>query len=209
MSDACSIAGCGKPRACRGWCWTHYDRWRRNGDPLTLGPRGERGTVIQDPEQRFWSKVDKTEGCWLWTGKTSTRGGYGSFYAHGKAVLAHRLSWEKTNGPIPDGMVIDHLCRETRCINPEHLEVVTLQENSRRAGKARGETTRCGYGHELAGINLRTRKDGGRYCGECANQAQRERRARKRAIQAAASWLEANPDSEGSAIMRDLLQVIR
>ena len=75
--------------------------------------------------ERFWNKVNKTEGCWLWTAALSH--GYGRF---GKGGAAHRLAWEDRNGPIPEGLVLDHLCRVPRCVNPEHLEPVTHRENT-------------------------------------------------------------------------------
>jgi hypothetical protein len=175
----CAIDGC--PRignAGRGWCWTHYSRWRSSGDPLKLGPRGERATYIADPVERFWSKIHKTDSCWFWIGHRRRRGGYGSFYFNGVVWAAHRYSYTFLRGPIPDGLVLDHLCGEPSCVNPDHLETVTLAENSRRAKKLRPT---CGQGHEMAGDNVVTRKDGARYCRACFNASQRGRRNKYRA----------------------------
>lgn len=206
----CSIEDCEKPSACRTWCWTHYDRWRRHGDPTKLGPRGERGTIVADPVERFWSKVEKTEGCWVWVGNTTGRRpgrvGYGSIVMGGRSVLAHRWSYEHHVGPIPEGWVIDHLCRETRCVNPDHLEAVTLQENSRRAGGT-SLPARCGFGHDMA--DARSRKDGTRYCGTCANEAQRRRREKARVVRGSEAWLDANPDSDAAGVVAELLKVLR
>ena len=80
----------------------------------------------------FFSKVEKDPGgCWLWQGALNHKG-YGSFHARGKSYYPHRWSYEYHKGPIPDGMVIDHLCRVRHCVNPEHLEAVTLGENTIR-----------------------------------------------------------------------------
>jgi hypothetical protein len=90
-----------------------------------------------DPVRRFWRKVNKTETCWLWTaGKAYW--GYGWFgVAHRTPVLAHRYSWELANGPVPEGLELDHLCRVTACVNPAHLEPVTHAENVRRGDLGR------------------------------------------------------------------------
>lgn len=84
--------------------------------------------------RRFWSKVVKTEDCWEWTG-AKTGAGYGHVLLNYKNVYAHRLSYELLVGPIPEGLVIDHVCRNRGCINPEHLEPVTPRENVMRAPK--------------------------------------------------------------------------
>ena len=74
---------------------------------------------------RFWDRVLVTETCWLWTGATQTRG-YGSVgVGNGRTALAHRVAYQQTVGPIPDGMTIDHVCENKVCVNPDHLEVVT------------------------------------------------------------------------------------
>ena len=84
-------------------------------------------------ERRFWSKVDKTSDCWLWT--ASTRYGYGQFRIGGKDsqnLGAHVIAYTWLVGPIPTGKVIDHLCRVRNCVNPAHMEIVTPEENSTR-----------------------------------------------------------------------------
>ncbi len=95
--------------------------------------------VAAVPElERFWGHVDRSHpsGCWLWLG-TPNRFGYGRFsrrVAPGQEqrVLAHRMAYELTVGPIPAGLTIDHLCEQTLCVRPDHLEPVTNSENVRR-----------------------------------------------------------------------------
>lgn len=109
-------------------------------------------------EQRFWAKVIKTETCWLWS--ASCGHGYGRFSVNRKSVIAHRFAYELLVGPIPDGLVLDHLCRVTRCVNPTHLEPVTTRENTMRgalpaiASLQNIDKTHCKYGHPLFGENL-------------------------------------------------------
>ena len=92
---------------------------------------------------RFWDRVLVTETCWLWTGATQTRG-YGSVgVGNGRTALAHRVAYQQTVGPIPDGMTIDHVCENKVCVNPDHLEVVTRAENTRRAAERASTSCYC------------------------------------------------------------------
>lgn len=109
--------------------------------------------------ERFLKKVDQDapDGCWRWTAGNNRRGGggYGVFYEiatrdDAKQVLAHRFSYEAFVGPIPQGMDIDHLCRNIQCVNPKHLEVVTHRENIRRGRSPAADNARkthCPNGH--------------------------------------------------------------
>jgi hypothetical protein len=134
---------------------------------------------------RFWERVRRTDGCWLWTGATNV-GGYGRFNIYGRTIAAHRLSYEATVGPIGPGLQIDHLCRNKLCVNPAHLEPVTQQENNRRSyspSAVNARKTRCQHGHEMAGANLWVNpKTGYRQCRQCNNARRRASRKRTRRV---------------------------
>ena len=83
------------------------------------------------PEERFWSKVDKSggESCWPWKAYRHPKWGYGTFGFGGKMQLAHRVAWILSNGPIPAGLSVLHRCDNPPCCNPAHLFVGTQQQN--------------------------------------------------------------------------------
>lgn len=123
-------------------------------------------------EERFWAKVRKSDGCWVWLGEIS-HNGYGRFsLTHRKHVQAHRFAYERSVGPIPVGLVIDHLCRTRNCVNPVHLTTVTIGENVRRgigpavAGARMRAKTHCPSGHPYDAENTRLYQ-GRRYCRAC------------------------------------------
>jgi hypothetical protein len=93
-------------------------------------------TPTPSVEERFRARVEKTPSCWNWTGFVR-EDGYGLFGFDGRNVYAHRFSYEFHKGPIPAALMIDHLCRNRRCVNPQHLETVTNQENVIRGVIAR------------------------------------------------------------------------
>lgn len=129
----CSVYACTDPHNSRGWCRFHYQRWRKYGDPLGGPPR----RVFGDDARRFWAKVDASGSCWMWTASTNG-GGYGGFTIRGTRTGAHRYAYERMVGPIPEGMDLDHLCRNRRCVRPSHLEPVTRSENVARGWRDRG-----------------------------------------------------------------------
>jgi len=106
---------------------------------------------------RFWMKVDMREGedCWPWRGAIDS-GGYGDFRVDGRTEEAHRLAYEYIKGDIPEGLVIDHLCRNRSCVNPFHMEAVTDGVNILRGvGKSafHARRTECANGHPFDTIN--------------------------------------------------------
>lgn len=133
----------------------------------------------------FWRRVDKSGECWLWTAHKAN-GGYGTFYFDKKLRSVHRLSYEWARGPIPDGLTIDHLCRNPSCVNPDHLEPVTMRENTLRSEgptAINARKTHCPNGHAYDESNTYRCESlpNWRYCRACNNEAGRRYRARKRA----------------------------
>ncbi len=118
------------------------------------------------------------DGCWEWLGGRNSWG-YGVSYENHRAQPAHRVVYERLVGPIPEGLELDHLCRNRACCNPGHLEPVTRQENLRRCA-AGVLKTRCRNNHELAG-NTVIDANGWRRCTACA-EAKKQRRRERHAI---------------------------
>jgi excisionase family DNA binding protein len=128
-----------------------------------------KGPTPKPEAERFWAKVDKTDTCWNWT--ASTRSDYGRFsLGHRKQLVqAHRWSYENLVGPIPDGLQIDHLCRNRKCVNPAHLEPVTSRENTMRGfgpSALSARKTSCVNGHRLTPENIYLWR-GSRKCRTC------------------------------------------
>lgn len=165
-------------RACRPAAMKRY-RERKNG---------EVAKKIEDKaaEQRFAEKHKAQETphkklgtpCWAWTG-AKFPSGYGAFWFDGKTERAHVASWRMVSGEVPEGMEIDHKCGRADCVNPEHLEPVTHQENIRRSrkgnrGSKNAAKTHCPHGHAYDEANTITSQtpSGGtkRECRECGRR---------------------------------------
>jgi hypothetical protein len=127
--------------------------------------------------RRLWAKVDirDVSDCWEWRGWRDSEG-YGLILLDGRNRRAHQVTYEEIIGLIPDGLEIDHLCRNRGCVNPWHLEPVTHKENMRRSG---GLRQACRHGHALTPDNIRIHR-GARYCKTCNRLASRRRYERLR-----------------------------
>lgn len=123
----CDVAGCGRRHNAHGYCLAHYKRFQKGARVDT--PIRER----QTPSEAFWSRVDTTGECWLWTGRPTAQG-YGAVRWRGRQTTAHRVSVEIHSGPIGRGLQVDHACRNRLCVRPDHLRVVTDGENKQNLG---------------------------------------------------------------------------
>ena len=179
--NLCTVEGC--TAECRNgtspYCEKHYSRWKRHGDP---------NVVLKDhtpPEERWKTSyvVDEDTGCWNWTGTKSRGYGVISCGANNNRP-AHVFVYEQVVGPVPDGMELDHVCRNKGCVNPDlkHLEPVTHLVNVRRgeAGIANSSKTKCKWGHEFTPANTVYNKRGQRNCAACTRRLQREAMRKRR-----------------------------
>lgn len=136
------------------------------------------------PLDRFLAQVKfREDGCWEWTGARHVKG-YGQIKVNNRAVRAHRFSYETFVAPIPDGLTIDHLCRHTWCVNPDHLRPLDHLANS--SDNAQSRRTHCPSGHPYDAVNtLIGRRTGSgapfRRCRTCASAQQRAWRDRNKA----------------------------
>ena len=114
MSDGiCSTTGCDEPVQVREWCKRHYQAWYRSQKFVNV--------------RQFWSLVDKSAGnesCWLWLGASNDHG-YGVYRGRG----AHRVAYEIANNAELGRLHVDHVCHQTKCVNPIHLRPVTHKQN--------------------------------------------------------------------------------
>lgn len=154
--------------------------------------------LTDEIKARFWSKVTKTDECWLWQAATTV--GYGRFKMRGSLYGAHRVSIViHTGSEIPPGLVVDHLCRIRACVRPDHLELVTLGENTLRGTSPTAIAWRahaagvCPQGHDLEQVGAR--RSGGRtVCRECRRQylarsdIRQRRREQSRRARAEGRW---------------------
>lgn len=125
--------------------------------------------------ERFWSKVSggSPAECWEWTASRN-RKGYGRFYIGNRTnTFAHRWAYEQMVAPIPDGLDLDHLCRNHSCVNPWHLDPVTHAVNMARYSRS---VTHCPQGHAYTPANTRMKR-GGKTCKACDAAQARKRRA--------------------------------
>lgn len=158
-------------------CRTHYDRLRKTG--VYGGPTGLNATSI---EERLIIRSDRSGGpdsCWPWLSKGKPVEGYGYVTVKQKTRLAHVVSYEMYVGPVPEGLTLDHLCVNSPCINPKHLEPVTMQENILRGNGLAGQNARkthCPKGHPY---DIQ-QKNGSRWCRVCRNEGSQRYKAKLR-----------------------------
>ena len=125
--------------------------------------------------ERFWDKIELSDHnddqCWYWTSSINKKG-YGNMWKDGTSQIVHRISYELFRGKIPKGLQIDHLCRNRSCVNPQHLEPVTLTENIRRSDVGRNMRikTHCPQGHEYNKDNTYINTLGSRMCKLCIRE---------------------------------------
>ena len=148
-----------------------------------MGPGNSKNldTVTNQELERFENLYlpEPNTGCWLWLGYTSkTSNGYGRFYWRRKQVRAHRFAYLAFIGEISPGLVVDHVCRNRICVNPDHLRLVTPRqntlENSQSPAYFEAARTSCNQGHPFSAENTYVRRrDGSRECRTCRKQQRR------------------------------------
>ena len=124
MARLCSVPECGRPHKTRGYCTRHYQLWRRNGEAGVLNPKARffPGVTL---EEKMAMVTTVSDGCWLWNDLKSP-GGYGVVSYKGHTEFAHRAAWRLANGPIPEGMIVDHIiCNNPACVRVSHLALDT------------------------------------------------------------------------------------
>ena len=139
-----------------------------------------KASLIERIHQR--SVVDPSTGCWNWQGYLQR--GYALFSLNGRTVQVHRAIYTAVNGAIPNGLTIDHLCRNKGCVNPDHMEPVTVKVNVLRGNTITAKNaakTHCFRGHPLSGDNLNLYR-GLRVCRKCKTIYMREWRAKNKTI---------------------------
>ena len=184
MVTICSVDACPTRVESHGYCVKHWRRVQAHGAPDVL-------VRPWDADLRFERDhvVNAVTGCWHWAGKDRNQFGHARWFVGGKHLCVHRWAYERFVGPIPEGLVIDHLCRNPGCVNPAHLEPVTQPENVMRAETAittiNAKKTHCKWGHEFSIENTAMSHNNGRpsrQCRHCRSRRSKEAAMRKAAL---------------------------
>lgn len=133
QSTECSVQGCTRKHEARGYCHTHYIAKRRSGELTNIN----RPLGLSVQEAFLWKcqrlVANPETGCVEWTGSRMSNG-YGLIHHSGSMYGAHRVAYEIAHGSIPDGMLIDHVCRNRACVNALHLRLATKAQNGENQG---------------------------------------------------------------------------
>lgn len=167
MRVCCKVVGCLEIKYAKGLCTKHYQRQRNTGST------GDPVSRARPAEERFWEKVQRgsPEECWLWTAGIRPDG-YAQFRPHhgAKVSLCHRFAYANLVGSVPPGLYLDHLCGIRHCVNPAHLEPVTIRENTLRSKIApaaiNARKTHCPKGHGYTQENT-IKRGNRRWCRTC------------------------------------------
>jgi hypothetical protein len=182
---------------------------KRNGagcKPWSLQTKAHKGPYLDDAraaieemreddlkelltDRKFDSKaIADSSGCLLWTGPIDRKDGYGRFYdGSGKTTGAHQYAFRRAYGPVPEGKVVDHICRTRNCVNHSHLRAISAVENTmigEGIAAMNAAKTYCAHGHPLFGENLYVRPNGERDCRKCRSAANLRYKRKKRLIDA-------------------------
>lgn len=146
----------------------------------------KRGRPAIPAKEKILKNIRLNEnGCWLWVGKLN-KNGYSTLSHMDQTVSGHRLSFETFRYKIPKNKVIDHICRVTACVNPEHLDAVSIKDNNRRAKNLNREKTHCKRGHEYTNENTYVEHNNkghtSRQCRKCNALNARRRREVERSL---------------------------
>lgn len=134
----CSLTECESEGYAKGYCRIHYYRVCKYGDPHYNALTAKSENWLE----RFWSKVNKTETCWLWT-EGVTEDGYAQFWRKGKNVRSHRVAWELERGSVPQGLELDHTCHVRHCVYVPHMRLATSkQQKENKVGAQIGSTSK-------------------------------------------------------------------
>lgn len=158
----CFVDGCERVTLAKGLCSAHYARKRRGVE--TDNPIRPR---VTDGIDRILTWVELQGSCWNWTGAINQYG-YGISSQAGKNVMAHRYVYSVLVGVLPEGLDADHICRNRRCCNPDHIEFVSRRENLLRGAGTYGLRTYCRHGHDMRKPdNVRSNTKGHKTCRAC------------------------------------------